>query len=366
VPGNRQKNIRRTIMGKKLDIKRAEFQSGLFIIITLALLIFSVLWLRYFALMPDKKITVRFNDPGPIETGTTVYYRGVNIGKVPKIELSEDYKYTLVHIDIYKKNLCIPSNSIAKIRSAGMTGQRYINIMPPEESSGKFIASGDVLEGKDAFDFNNFNDFIEDQIESGKFDKMASDFRQMLANTSKMSIAIEKLSTAGLELVNGNKKELNGLIKETSRAAKDMQGVLASVNEIVNDPEIKVSAKETIKGMNVLVNSTQKNTDNVFQQIGQSELIPNMSCAFKKTGNALDGVDNIISELGGKEGDRNLIKETLENTNLAARRVDCFSKNMGETMNQRFLLFKLMFGRPGASFEECVNMGQTCGAAAPK
>lgn len=353
-------------MNRKTNAKNAEFQSGLFIIITLALLIFSVLWLRYFALMPEKKIIAQFNEPGPLETGINAYYRGVNIGKVPKIELSDDFTHTLVHIDIYKKDLEIPSNAIAKIRTEGMAGQRYIDIISPKEPSGRYIASGDIIEGKDVFDLNSFHDFMEEQIASGKMEKMSRDFQEMLANANRMTVEIEKFSKAGLELVNGNRKELNALIKDTSLAAKEMQGLLANVNDVVNDPNIRESTKNTIKGVETFVSSAKMNTDTVFRQIGETDLITNMSCAFQKTGSALGRVDNIVSEIGGGQSDRNLVKEALENTNLAARRFDCFSKNMGETMSQRFLLFKLMFGRPGACFEECVNMGQTSGAAAPR
>ena len=117
-------------MAAKHDKQSAEFKSGLFIIISLALLIFSILWLRYFAITPDKHIVARFRDPGPVERGMPVYYQGVNVGKVPKIEFSKNFKYTYVYLDIYKK-LELPANITAMVKTEGLAGQKYVNISYP-------------------------------------------------------------------------------------------------------------------------------------------------------------------------------------------------------------------------------------------
>src|SRR3989339_2180054 len=103
-------------MPRESEKKGAEFKAGIFIIVILALLIFSVLWLRYFAIRPQMTIIAKFVNPGPITTGLPAYYKGLNIGSIRKLAFTEDYKYSLLHIEIYQKNFKIPKNVSAVIK----------------------------------------------------------------------------------------------------------------------------------------------------------------------------------------------------------------------------------------------------------
>ena len=74
-------------MPKQSEILAAEFNAGIFIIITIIMFIFVILWLRYFAVRPYMTVIASFRKTGPITTGTQVYYKGVNVGRVGKSKI---------------------------------------------------------------------------------------------------------------------------------------------------------------------------------------------------------------------------------------------------------------------------------------
>ena len=56
-------------------------------------------------------------------------------------------------------------------------------------------------------------------------------------------------------------------------------------------------------------------------------------------------------------GDLNcLITKTIQDTDRTVNRYDCIGESFSEMMGERFLLMRLMFGKPGQSFQKCTNL----------
>ncbi len=336
-------------MVMKAEKRSATFKAGLFIIISLALLIFSILWLRYFAILPDIKVVARFDDPGPVSTGISVYYQGVNIGKVSKIKLSDDFSYTLLYIDIYHKKLKLPRNVTAVIRTEGITGQRYISIVYPEEPDNVYLSTTDTIEGQKPFSVGDFQDFLEKEFKEKRMKKFLDNFENILANTNEITLQFEKVSGVISDIVIDHQRDLKNLMSTSPRAVRDFNTAMTNINRITGDPEIQTGVKSTVKTMDNLVKKTDTNVENIFDQIETSQMIPRINYALEEGGSAFSEAKNILQQIRHT----GLVSKTFNNINRAAERVDCFTKNLGKSMSKRFLIFRLMFGRPGKSFEEC-------------
>jgi len=64
----------------------------------------------------------------------------------------------------------------------------------------------------------------------------------------------------------------------------------------------------------------------------------------------------IFSERLNK-GDLNcLITKTLKDTDRIVNRYDCIGESFSGMMGERFLLMRLMFGKPGQSFQKCSDL----------
>ncbi|OGI01776.1 MAG: hypothetical protein A2104_09560 [Candidatus Melainabacteria bacterium GWF2_32_7] len=454
-------------MPKEEEKKGAKFKAGIFIIVTLALLIFSILWLRYFAVRPVMTVCARFTDPGPISTGLPIYYQGVNIGEISKIGFSEDYRYTIVCMDIYKENIKLPKNVYAQVRQEGITGQKYISIMYPKNPTSPCLADGDCIEGRSPFGIEDLQAFFEKQVESGRLDRIFINLEQTLANANQTSKRLDRMSITVNNLLQANKEEINDFFKHGSQAASDisdisgtisnfigdqelegnLRGTVASiseaarsfeelmadpqvrgnvrqvatnineitrnVNDILADTEIRQGIRSTfggiarllgtadaaiegfeaggaapiglgitinnlnalLKDMGELISNINCYTGDIYSDVKQTGLIPNASAAlyeatrtFGRAQNVFGRTEEVLGRLGETEFDRDttgLIINTIQNTNQAvqshnqaAKQVDCLAEGVSEMLSKRFLLLRLLFGKPGAALEECEELEQ--------
>ncbi len=321
---------------KRLKIGSAEFNAGIFIIISLALLLFSILWLRHFAFYPEMSVIARFKDPGPVDSGMLVYYQGVNVGKVSEVGFSEDYKYTYVYIDIFNKDLKLPANITAEIKIQGIAGQKFVCLSFPENPSVELLASGDIIEGEVPFGIEDLQAFLKKQIESGNLQKMFEEIDKAITNANNTTLKMGETSEQINRLFTKHDEEINGIILSTTGATEEFNQAMANVNSIVKSREFQENIKDTVKNANQLLQNTEFGTRQVFDQIQTTRLIPNLNNTVWKAYSAMDEAEQAF-RVGGQ----------------TAQRYDCIGKNFSRMMNQRFLFFKLMFGNPGEPLEAC-------------
>ena len=82
--------------------------------------------------------------------------RGVKIGVVSNVFLDEDY-FAVVDFQVYKK-ISVPKNSVVKIASDGILGNKYLSITPGSGGLNEILSSNQEI--KDVQDFES----IEDQV----------------------------------------------------------------------------------------------------------------------------------------------------------------------------------------------------------
>jgi phospholipid/cholesterol/gamma-HCH transport system substrate-binding protein len=371
-------------MPKETEKRSAEYRAGLFIIISLALLIFSILWLRYFAIRPYMTIIAKFKDPGPIAKGLQVYYQGVNVGRVSNIDFTEDYKYTLVYMSIYRKNLKLPANVAARIDSQGITGQKFLNITYPDHPVPELLTDGSVIKGEIPFGLADLQEILGEQIKSGNLQRMLTNFERSFQLQEQLSIKMEKLAISASSLIEENREKIGSLIDAGMGSVTNLNGILSNINDVIGDPETKRSIKSTIKGAGLTASTisdlfngegfnntmsdiriitknireitedkeTKEGLRNTFKLMGEAS---NTLSSFKSSG-ILDKISGKCAPNGGNIID--LATDTLYNTNQAAKSVNCLSQGMSDIFNKRFALLRLLYGRPGASLEECKMIGK--------
>lgn len=104
---------------------------GLFILGGVGLLSLALLWLRG-QLFAGKTYTLEVelqSAPG-LAAGTSVRYRGINIGRVRDIKVEPTGIVAILRIN----DVIIPRNTVPEIRQAGFIGQSYLDFPAPEET----------------------------------------------------------------------------------------------------------------------------------------------------------------------------------------------------------------------------------------
>lgn len=265
-----------------------------------------------------------------------VHFRGYDVGDITKIKLSEDQSHLEFFVDIYYKNLRIPTNSLIMFKSENIYGTRYLDIEPPEISSGKFVANGDVVEGFAAFE--RVDQYLIDELTKGEIG-------QVIHNLNEIT---------GVLLRSVNEKDIESTIKHSSSS-------LRSLDEILN----KKSTKEAIANSPVNMQKTLKMFDSANKNMEKAlELMP-VANKHMEIGNKQMEIGNKNMELGNslmKEANSNLDTmnkkvppSLIENAEKLIVKTDCLENETIKLISKRWLIPRFIFGRPGKSFTTCIK-----------
>ena len=102
------------------------------------------------------QLKAKFLKAGGISSGNDVKMRGVKIGVVSNDYLENDY-FAVVDFKVYKQIL-VPKESIVKIASDGILGNKYLSVTPIGSNLDQILSNN--MEIKEVEDFES----IEDQV----------------------------------------------------------------------------------------------------------------------------------------------------------------------------------------------------------
>lgn len=90
---------------------------------------------------------ISFYSVNGLSKGASVSMSGVKIGKVTSLEFNDDQVY--VHCYVSEKKYYIRRNSSFTISTAGLMGEKYIEIMPTRDYTSPYISDNEVVAGTD-------------------------------------------------------------------------------------------------------------------------------------------------------------------------------------------------------------------------
>jgi phospholipid/cholesterol/gamma-HCH transport system substrate-binding protein len=91
-------------------------------------------------------VTVHLADSGGIFAGGQVTYRGVNVGKVQKLVLTDEGVNAVLDIDNSYDE--IPSEATAVVGNRSAVGEQYVDLQP-DRNDGPYLHNGSVIEQQD-------------------------------------------------------------------------------------------------------------------------------------------------------------------------------------------------------------------------
>ena len=107
-----------------------EFFVGIFVLIGLLCVSYLTIQLGKMEIFSSKgyTLTAKFSTSTGLRSGANVDIAGVNVGRVIKIELDQDY-YSVVHIRI-RDGIKIPDDTGVSIKTNGLIGDKYVSLTP--------------------------------------------------------------------------------------------------------------------------------------------------------------------------------------------------------------------------------------------
>lgn len=172
-----------------------EFKVGIFVIIgllTLAVIVFKIGDFEFFT--PGYNIHIIFNYVGGVDAGAPVKLSGVKVGELKNMEIFYNKELGKTQVDVtvwITSNVDIRENSIAKVKTLGILGEKYLELTPGSVDN-RTLKDGDVLFGQDP-------------------------------------VSIEDMAEA------------------INRAARDLNETIYSINNVIGNSEVRQSMREGIK-----------------------------------------------------------------------------------------------------------------------
>lgn len=281
------------------------------IILILIFILISWLYETFFGYY----ITAKFSESGPLYTNMPVYYNGYRIGKIQKIKLSEDYKYTLVKMRLYPKEPKLPENIIAKAKNHDVI-KEYIDLIIPDQPSDILIKNGSTVEGKAAFDLEGF---LSDIADSGIIVPLLQNFSDTLISANKTSVEIKNFFSDSRLVLKENRQNLKQTTKDLAQSTKSLTKLTSNLNKSVAEGKINNTTLNVNKASGNILTATE-NIKNITASV---------DCATKNLGQTMAKIDS-----------------TLSDTKVITSNVKTITRGFCEVLHQRFAGLRIIFGKP--------------------
>lgn len=249
----------------------AEVASGIAIFVAFIIFVFGFLYMKNVALKSDSyELYIRFNDVAGLEPDDGVRVAGLQVGKVNNFKL--DGLTVLVGIEV-DPEIVLPEDSWAQIKSLGMVGEKYIEIIPG--SSDVMLSSGDVLQGKSGGDLSDITGSMEGLIKQAEelLINMKAAFENVfdLPTQRALQESVHHLRNISSKL-DDNSKHMEKTLANLDAISTNLNGVLENRREQVESSIENVHKATTqFEHFSNKLDSTLTSMQNILAKIENQE-----------------------------------------------------------------------------------------------
>lgn len=198
-------------------------------------------------------VTMKLPAAGGLYKFSNVTYRGVQVGKVTDVKLTEDGAEATLTLDTSPK---IPADLQAEVRSVSAVGEQYVDLRPRTDS-GPYLKNGSVIEKDntsipqavgpmldqlnalvDSIPQDRISDLLDESFKA--FNGAGPDFQSLLDSASKLTNDVNSVSDQAKGLIDDSGPLLDSQAETTEQIrtwARSLSGVTEQLKQ--NDPEIR-------------------------------------------------------------------------------------------------------------------------------
>jgi phospholipid/cholesterol/gamma-HCH transport system substrate-binding protein len=284
---------------------------GIFVISGLFVFIVSLFWLSTTHLYKKGNLYAAYFDESiqGLEVGSSVKYRGINVGRVKSIDIAENSRYIEIIMEI-NKDFTLPKNAVAKLTSVGITGFIYIELDLLEENAEGGILIPDFVTGYEVIP------------------TVKSDLDQIMQSLSDITREFKSVSVSKMaDNINNLLKTFQDALGEipVAQLSNRLDKVLKSMDTRLNE------TKYLINDLDITVTENRKNISKLLEEWRQ--VAKNLN-DFADTGKII--IQN------NKENIENLPKELT----LLIRQLKSTSEDIGELINELKDQPSIIFSKP--------------------
>ena len=226
---------------------KPETKLGLFTVLGLAALGFSLYFLGGFSITRSYDINVQFADVSGLPVKAAVKLSGVEVGKEKEIKI-EDGK--VIVVAAINENIPLYRGSRFSVAMTGIIGTKYLKVEQGDESLG-LLRAGDYTAGVDevpmdqqiANTMTSVKELVDSINQRGQFGAQLNDamrdIRQLSANVNQLVITMRPYVTDSMK----NLQEITDKLNAVMDSITNEEGVLGS---LIKDKEMKEQVKQSV------------------------------------------------------------------------------------------------------------------------
>jgi ABC-type transporter Mla subunit MlaD len=252
---------------------------GIFVLVGTFILLASLLWLSTNHFYKKGNIYAAYFDESiqGLEVGSSVKYRGINIGRVVSVGIAKNSRYIEVIMEI-NKDFELPKNTVAQLKSVGITGFIYIEFDLMEENEG-----GGIL----------IPDFV---TKYEVIPTVKSDLGQILQSISEITKEFKSVKVSEMA------DNINNLLKTVQDALGEIPVAQLSkrLDNVLKTMDIRLT--ETKSLINNLDTTITENRNNLTKLLNEWEKVAKNLNYFTETGKVIlqknrENIENLPEEL---------------------------------------------------------------------
>jgi len=245
---------------------------GLFTLISLVCLALIITWKSNLLLVGTGfDLVGTFPNVEGLTVGSEVRYRGLNVGKIMKIDPGpKDIKVYAV----IKRGLLLPEDSQLRVGFDGLVGMKYLEIKPGV--SGVAYQSGKMLQGISTAGLVDFVDIGAQNLVETK--QILMTLRKIIDDPRLQQAFKNAVFTA------------DEAATDIKLLAQELRMTNDGIRKVTNDPKFQ----EAVKGTAIETNKTLSNANNFFESFGKLSLKPSADIQYGTVFNTIRGNIDVV------------------------------------------------------------------------
>ncbi len=278
------------------------------------------------------ELFVTFRNASGLDVKTPVQIAGVAVGRIKEIVL-DSYK-ARVTITI-KKDVKIPSDSRVAVKSQGVLGDKFIEIIPGPGKT--FFAHGGRI--SDIIETPNLDEIFTNISTAAKnFGDTMSEFRGLVGEKEKVNIknSIENIQVVSSEfknLIHENRQNIDRIVDNADETLTGLKTIVKNVEDgkgtlglLVQDDALYRDTKEAVATIKNITSDIEQGRGTIGKLVADDTVYIDAKDTIKNMKDITDGIKKGEGSLGKFAKDDRLYDETEKAVRKVQRAADGISE----------------------------------------
>lgn len=320
---------------------------GLLILLGLGALGGILLWLRGLSLgNRSYSVVVDFPSAVGMQTGSSVRYRGVVVGRVQRIRPAD--QFAEVEMQISPGTLKIPRNSLIQSNQAGLIGETAVDITPITEltaevaanpfsadcQSSAIICDGDRLRGEVGVTFDalisstiRLSNQLADPVLFGNIQSLTRNSSRAAAGVATLTGEVTTLTKSVQQELRVLSGSANLTTTAVGRAADEFGLTAAQVNDLLTSNRSAINS--TLINVNEASNQLRLVTARLSPLVEEGEFVQNLQTLSTNAARASATFRTLTDSLGSPENAL-VLQQTLDSARATFQNAEKITSDLDE------------------------------------